>query len=277
MTITSASHSTASVDSHIDRPLAYLVRFDDICPTMNWDRWDAVERLLVKFDIKPILSVVPDNRDPNLACAPAHADFWSQVRLWQARGWAIGLHGYTHVYNSRHSGLMHLTPQSEFVGLPFEDQRSRLHRGMEIFRNNGVLPDCWVAPAHSFDRNTLAALASLGLMTVSDGLSRWPYRDQEGMFWVPQQLWTRFKPRKRGIWTVCYHHNKWNDTQAHHFAADVAEYAALCTSLEAVRQQYISRPHSCLDRLQARLDHFLHHGRTLALLGKLNRSVRSFR
>ena len=44
----------------------YLVRFDDICPTMNWEAWEQVENVLVSEGIRPILAVVPDNRDENL-------------------------------------------------------------------------------------------------------------------------------------------------------------------------------------------------------------------
>ena len=44
----------------------YLVRFDDICPTMNWSVWEAVEEVLVEADIKPILAVIPDNQDDHL-------------------------------------------------------------------------------------------------------------------------------------------------------------------------------------------------------------------
>ena len=70
----------------------YLVRFDDLCPTMNWANWRVLEAMLLQAGISPILAVVPDNRDPKLVAGPPAPDFWDHVRAWQARGWAIGLH-----------------------------------------------------------------------------------------------------------------------------------------------------------------------------------------
>ena len=76
----------------------FVLRFDDICPTMRWDIWSQIEPALIDSDVKPILAVVPDNRDPVLAPAPAVRDFWGHVRRWQDLGWTIALHGYQHLY-----------------------------------------------------------------------------------------------------------------------------------------------------------------------------------
>src|SRR5256885_866914 len=40
----------------------YLVRFDDLCPTMNWDVWKSVEEVLFRTGIRPLLAVIPDNQ-----------------------------------------------------------------------------------------------------------------------------------------------------------------------------------------------------------------------
>jgi hypothetical protein len=42
--------------------LMYLVRFDDICPTVNWTIWTEIDEILTTEGVKPILSVIPDNR-----------------------------------------------------------------------------------------------------------------------------------------------------------------------------------------------------------------------
>ena len=63
----------------------YILRFDDICPTMNWAAWEAIEALLTRHDVRPILAVVPDNRDPKLVVDPPMADFWAQVRKCRPR------------------------------------------------------------------------------------------------------------------------------------------------------------------------------------------------
>src|SRR2546422_4041289 len=58
----------------------YLLRFDDLCPTMNWDVWSEVDGILRDADVKPILAVVPDNRDEKLQCGEPNSHFWEHVR-----------------------------------------------------------------------------------------------------------------------------------------------------------------------------------------------------
>jgi predicted deacetylase len=228
----------------------YLLRFDDICPTMNWTVWDAIEQVLERHRVRPILAVVPDNRDPKLAVEPPVPDFWDRVRTWQARGYTIALHGYQHHYVNRKRGMMGLTPHSEFATLPFEEQMEKLERGLAIFGEHGVRADAWVAPSHSFDRNTLRALDRLGLRTVSDGLWAWPHTDAEGRFWMPQQLWW-FAPRPDGVWTVCCHHNEWKPGHLEAFAREMEHYGPLMTDLESVRAAYGTRPLTVQDRARA--------------------------
>jgi peptidoglycan/xylan/chitin deacetylase (PgdA/CDA1 family) len=184
----------------------YLLRFDDLCPTMDWAAWDRIETELVEQDIKPILAVVPDNRDPHLMVAPAALDFWERVRGWQARGWAIGLHGFQHTYVNRDPGILRLNPRSEFAGLPFLEQHWKLSEGLACFRREGIFADAWVAPGHSFDGTTVLALKAMGLSTISDGMAFDPYRDPVGVTWVPQQF-ARMRPLPWGVWTFCYHIN----------------------------------------------------------------------
>jgi hypothetical protein len=67
-----------------------------------------------------------------------------------------------------------------------------------------VQPEVWVAPAHTFDENTLRALKSLDIHAISDGFQIWPHTDHEGFFWIPQQLGA-FYSMPFGTWTVCIH------------------------------------------------------------------------
>src|SRR5436309_501178 len=57
----------------------YVVRFDDVCPTMNWSVWARIEPVLAKHNVRPLLAVVPDNRDPKLMIEPPRANFWDRV------------------------------------------------------------------------------------------------------------------------------------------------------------------------------------------------------
>ena len=182
----------------------YLLRFDDLCPTMDWSTWNAVEEILVAQGVKPILAVVPDNQDPTLMVDPPASDFWERVRGWQARGWAIGLHGYQHLAVNSESGILGFPSKSEFAGLPYEEQLRKLKLGMAIFAREGVRPDAWIAPSHSFDLVTVAALRELGIRTISDGMAFGPYQDNRGTVWIPQQ-YAMMRPMPWGVWTFCYH------------------------------------------------------------------------
>ncbi len=228
----------------------YLLRFDDICPTMNWTVWEAIERDLVLHKVRPILAVVPDNRDPKLMCDPPVPDFWDRVRQWQKMGYAIALHGYQHLYVNHDPGLMKLTPNSEFTGLSYQEQKTKLKKALAIFAEQGVRADAWVAPSHSFDRTTLQVLAELGLMVISDGLWPWPHLDDDRLFWVPQQLWG-FSPKPAGVWTVCCHHNSWTETRIETFGRQLASYAPQMTDLATVTQTYAGRSLTLPDRVSA--------------------------
>ena len=53
----------------------YMLRFDDICPTMDWKAWDALEKAMDDECIRPIVAVIPDNKDPEFNVGPANPAF----------------------------------------------------------------------------------------------------------------------------------------------------------------------------------------------------------
>jgi predicted deacetylase len=228
----------------------YLVRFDDICPTMNWEMWFRIEEVLLNHGIMPLLAVIPDNQDEKLHVAPPRSSFWEEVRKWQGRGWTIGLHGYQHRFVTQQAGIVGIQHRSEFAGLPRSEQAEKLRRGVEVFRRNGVQPQIWIAPAHSFDWNTIAALQEVGITTISDGFATAPHMDSQGLLWVPQQLW-KFRWRPFGVWTVCYHHNRWSESQFAQFLRDLAAYAGAIEDLPNASARYSRRRHTLLDSAYA--------------------------
>jgi predicted deacetylase len=209
----------------------YLVRFDDICPTMNWRVWGRIEALLERHGVKPIMAVVPDNRDPMLAVDAPAVDFWPRVRRWQAAGWTIALHGHQHLYTSRDGGIVGINAFSEFAGLPRSQQAAKLEQALSIFAAEGVRADAWVAPAHSFDATTIELLLGAGIRVVSDGFYPRAVRHL-GAVWVPQQLW-RFRPMPAGLWTVCHHHNGYDDSAMQGFERQIALHSAQIVALPA--------------------------------------------
>ena len=215
----------------------YLLRFDDLCPTMNWAMWEEVETILRREQICPLLAVVPDNQDPELQCAPPAPDFWERVRNWQARGWNIALHGFQHKFITADAGLIGLNRFSEFAGLPTSMQKEKLAQALAILQRENIVADAWSAPAHSFDQITLQCLTEVGLRTISDGLFLLPQTDADGFFWIPQQL-SDFRSFPVGIFTVCLHINHWDRTRLRDFEQNVIAYRHRLISLPEISAAY---------------------------------------
>src|SRR5215467_168032 len=226
----------------------YLIRFDDICPTMNWRVWRQVEELLAAFDIKPILAVIPDNQDAQLKVDEPNGRFWDEVRRWQASGWTIGLHGYQHLYTNRDPGILRMQPDSEFSGLTRAEQHSKLQTGLEIFQRERIVAELWIAPSHSFDYGTLEALSELGIKSLSDGFSLFPFLDERNLMWVPQQLW-QFRKMPLGLWTVCFHCNRWTQDDIERFRADLNRFKSTITDYKSALAKYGNRRRNVADFL----------------------------
>lgn len=229
---------------------SYLLRFDDICPTMNWVVWEQLELMLRGRGIKPALAVIPDNKDSSLWFAESRPDFWDRVRQWQSWGWTIGIHGYQHLYESRDRGLVGLARHSEFAGLPAQEQHNRVAQALAIFAQQNVRADCFIAPGHSFDETTIKVLLEAGVDVISDGFFLYPGRDAAGILWVPQQLW-RIRRMPFGVWTVCLHVNSWGPAQVDSFRALLAGFGRDIGSFSATIERYNERVLSRFDRIEA--------------------------
>jgi predicted deacetylase len=216
----------------IPRPAQYILRFDDLCPTLAHSRWQRFLPLIEKFGIQPILAVVPDNRDRDLTFSPPDPEFWTQMRALQAAGATIGLHGYRHLCTSRGSSLLKLHRHSEFAGIPEEIQRDWIRQGLEILRAQGLNPTIFIAPQHGFDRATLRALRLEGIQLLSDGFARVPFI-RGGLTWIPQQLWEPVS-KDKGLWTICVHSNFASAAQVGRLDAFLRAHASQFTSLDRV-------------------------------------------
>jgi predicted deacetylase len=229
----------------------YLIRFDDICPTMSWDVWKEIEQTLLELDVKPILAVVPDNQDEKLRVAEANPRFWEEVRKWQGWGWTIGWHGHQHRYLTRDGGIVALNDRSEFAGVSEAEQHTKLQQALAIFERENVRPEVWIAPGHSFDAITLKVLRELGMYYISDGFFLFPGADAHRMMWIPQQLW-RFRAMPLGVWTVCLHHNGWQGKNLQTFRRQAKSYRESLASFLEIRDAYRGRRVSWTDALASR-------------------------
>jgi predicted deacetylase len=183
----------------------YLLRFDDLCPTMSRQRFERFISIMDRYRIHPILAVVPDNRDPELNIENPDPHFWLRMRDLEWAGATIALHGYRHVCRSRGSSFLGLHSQTEFAGVPQKTQTEWIRLGLDILRHNGLSPKLFVAPRHGFDSATLRALVQERLPFLSDGFAARPFTRGE-VVWIPQQLWEPVQKRQ-GLWTICLHTN----------------------------------------------------------------------
>ncbi len=200
-------------------PAQYVIRLDDACPTMPSDPWRQLESAFDELDVRPIVGVIPECRDPAMDYADPDPEFWGQVRRWRDKGWTIALHGLNHVYHPDPPGARALVPfhrRGEFVGLSLDEQRRMIARAWGIFCNEGLEPDFFMAPSHSFDRLTLEAIrAETSIRWITDGISFRPF-ERYGFQWLPQQIW-RLRDAPTGVWTVCLHPNMMSETELRSF------------------------------------------------------------
>ncbi len=152
------------------------VRMDDITPDMDWERFLRMKELLDTYGICPLLGVVPKNQDNNLKCGQPRDGFYPYLRSLQEAGWVIAMHGYAHIYSSKKGGLFPLNHFSEFAGVPYDAQCKMLKEGKAFLAKQGIETAIFMAPGHSYDRNTLRALKETGFVYVTDGFGERPYR-----------------------------------------------------------------------------------------------------
>lgn len=162
------------------------VRLDDITPDMDWQRFLKFKALLDQYQVKPLIGIVPDNRDESLkgSMEGAPKDFFAYVKELEDSGWSVAMHGFRHIYTTKKGGIFPLNNFSEFAGLPFEKQKDMLAEGKRLLEEKGIRTDLFMAPAHSYDNNTLKALKETGFCRITDGFGRRPYR-WKGLVFYP--------------------------------------------------------------------------------------------
>ena len=186
----------------------YLLRFDDIAPNMNWRLFYKIKKLLIKYKIKPILGVIPNNKDEELKKFPlCNSNFFSEIKKLKSLGWTIAMHGYEHVYfQNKTKDYLSMRVKSEFVGDNFEVQNRKIKKGISILKKNTLNTDVFFAPNHSFDLTTIDCLKLNNFKYIVDGYGLAPFTDK-GMNFIPQMF---NKPRKFpfGLHTFVFHVNE---------------------------------------------------------------------
>lgn len=236
----------------------FLIRLDDASPFMDVNKWERIETLFDKYNIQPIVAIIPDNKDDEVTFSDYRHDFWEKARRWQDKGWTIALHGYDHCFISKEKGLVPRNSYSEFAGVDSEIQEEKIKNGYNILVENGLKPTVWVAPAHSFDKNSLKAINKhTPINIVSDGLAIYPFK-KLGFNWIPQQV-CHVPRRKLGLWTVCLHPNNMSPEKILKLERRISETFSSFISIRDIKYSFIKG-------LVGRLYFFIHFLRRLIKL-----------
>ena len=193
----------------IKKNTGILIRFDDIAANMNWEIMDKCEELFDNYNIKPVVGVIPNNKDDELLTYPKRENFWKIVRHWQSKKWEIAMHGYTHIYdtNTYKKDYFNYGGKSEFFGHSIDNQISKIKSGLKIFSENDIKVRVFFAPNHTYDQNTFEALKVSGIKEVIDGYGLIPYQEKNIKF-IPQLFYKLFF-LPYGIQTTQIHLNNW--------------------------------------------------------------------
>jgi len=207
----------SKIKNYITDNTGILIRLDDIAENMNWDLMKKTELLFEKYAIKPVLGVIPENKDNELLSYPKKDDFWEQIRIWKSKGWEIAMHGYTHVYdkNTNKKDYFKYGGDSEFCGHSLTTQMSRIESGLKKFRDEKIQIRSFFAPNHTYDDNTFIALKNSGINEIIDGYGLMPYTENNIKF-IPQLLY-KIVALPFGIQSTQIHLNEWKQKDFDNF------------------------------------------------------------
>ena len=185
-----------------------LIRFDDICPTMNHEQFERALKILNKYNIKPLLGVIPDCNDKDLFIDNPNKNFWKYMKDLESIGYTLAMHGYKHEFDINIRGKVNCGYHSEFAGHSYSVQFEKISKGKEILREHDINTNIFFAPAHSYDDNTLRALAENGFKYISDGRSNKPFLIHD-IISIPCRAAGVPHIGRYGYYTCVFHAHEW--------------------------------------------------------------------
>ena len=197
-----------------------LFRLDDACGYMDLQKWQCIEEMFDRHNVKPIVGVIPKCEDENLISKYEFNDeFWTLVDKWHIKGWGIALHGFNHKYITKKAGINPIHKRSEFAGVSYECQKNKIREGIKIFNEHAIYPELFFAPSHTYDKNTIKALLECSdIKIISDTYASDIYF-RYNMFFIPLKnhievtnikILRPFKKRLK-LSTHVYHPNTMNE------------------------------------------------------------------
>ena len=130
----------------------YIIRLDDACHQMPLEKWEIFEAFFEKKNIKPIVGVVPLNKDKSLG-SQFNENFWQLIKKWENKGWSIAMHGLHHQFHKikPKNSFFNFGNKSEFVGKSVDNQIEIVQKSIQCFKENNIEPKIFMAPSHTFD------------------------------------------------------------------------------------------------------------------------------
>lgn len=188
-----------------------ILRLDDAAERMDIEKWQRVEDILDKFEIKPLVGVIPCCKDPMMDRYDTDPDFWKKVHKWIEKDWVIAMHGCYHVYDSKNGGINPLSDKSEFAGHTLNKQKEKIRNGYEVFLSHDIVPEIFFAPSHTYDESTLNALKSETKIRIVSDTVGWDSYLRDGLYFIPVQSGKVRRLPFRTI-TYCYHPNTMSES-----------------------------------------------------------------
>ena len=97
-----------------------IVRFDDICPNMDWEKFIFIKNNLKDLGIRSLLGVIPSNKDKSFLNYEYKENFFELIYDFKDYGDTIAQHGTHHKYTTNSEGILKINKRSEFAGHDFE-------------------------------------------------------------------------------------------------------------------------------------------------------------
>ena len=87
-------------ENNISKKQGLLIRLDDIAENMNWKLMDKCEKLFDSLNIKPLLGVIPFNKDPE-----RDVEMLNQYRNFRYEAEKIGMRHFLEAVSYTHLTL----------------------------------------------------------------------------------------------------------------------------------------------------------------------------
>ena len=217
----------------------FIIRIDDVHEGMNFVRFNDFINTLDILSIKPIIGVIPNNKDNSLITKNKTSKiiFWNKIRsLYESKKCDIALHGYDHIYVNNSRGILKYGRKSEFSGIDYNIQYEKIKKGLDIFNNYGIKTQLFMAPSHTFDLNTIKALNKLGIKYITDGYNLYPYKKYNIIFFP--QLFSGFLNFGFGLYTACVHLDTMSEKDYLKLKSKLINYSDKMTSFSEEKKNW---------------------------------------